>query len=134
MNASYREMLILLCILCQLVPSAMAFSPATMTRSKIARLTVHVGAVGLWVAAAIYLPLGPLRYSVFAVALMALFQYWAFVLLEGAFERRYHRAPQVSSLMRRFDTKFEDKLMSLACWGLGFVAACVVVVVGPRLS
>jgi hypothetical protein len=92
-------------------------------------MAIHLGGIGLCVAAFAYSAQGPLRGGLLAMALLAPIQYWMFVLLEGSFERRYHRAPRVSSLVRRFDMNMEDRFMSLACWGLGLGLGIVAVFV-----
>ena len=130
MTTSYPEAILLVGISCQVVPTVMASAPAAMTRSRFVRIATHLVGIGLLVAAFEYSAQGPLRVGLIALALLAPIQYWMFVVLEGAFERRYHRAPIVSSLIRRFDMKLEDRFMSLACaglgLGLGIVAAFVI--------
>jgi hypothetical protein len=126
-NADYRGTLLILCMACQVVPTAMAVAPGAMSRSKLARVVIHLGSVGLGVAAFVYAPNGPLQNAVFAVSLMALMEYRSFVLLEQAFERRHQRAPRVSGLIRRFDMAWEDRWMSLACFGLGLAAMFIVI-------
>jgi hypothetical protein len=119
MTTDYAEAILLVGISCQVVPTVMASAPTATTRSRFVRMATHVACVGLFVAAFEYSEQGPLRAALIALGLLAPIQYWMFVLLEGAFERRYHRAPMVSSLIQRFDMKLEDRFMSLACWGLG---------------
>jgi hypothetical protein len=131
MTSSYAEAILLLALLCQVVPTVMASAPAAMARSGFVRIATHLAGIGLCVAALEYSAQGPLRGGLMALALLVPIQYWIFVLLERVFERRYHRAPIVSSLIRRFDMKMEDRFISLACGlsglGLGIVAGLVIV-------
>jgi hypothetical protein len=129
MANSFMEAILLVVILCQVVPNVMAAAPAAMTRSRFVRLLVHLAGIGLCVGAYAYSPQGPLRGGLIALALLVPIQYWMFVFLEGVFERQYHRAPRVSTLIRRLDMNMEDRVMSLACWlmglGLGIIAGLI---------
>jgi hypothetical protein len=130
MTGSYIDAILLLGFSCQVVPTVMAIAPAAMVRSRFVRIATHLAGIGLCVAALEYSVQGPLRDGLIALAVLVPIQYWIFVLLEEAFERRYQRAPIVSSLIRRFNMKMEDRLMSLACalsgLGLGIVAGLVI--------
>jgi hypothetical protein len=119
MTTSCAEAILLVGISCQVVPTVMASAPASTTRSIFVRIAIHLAAIGLFVAACEYSDPGPMRTGLIALALLAPIQYWMFVVLERAFERRYQREPVVSALIRRFDMKLEDRFMSLACAGLG---------------
>jgi hypothetical protein len=125
MTSSYSAAILLLALLCQVVPTVMASAPAAMARSGFVRIATHLAGIGLCVAAFKFSDQGPLRGGLLALALLVPIQYWVFFMLEGAFERHYHRAPIVSSLIRRFDMKMEDRFMSLACGLSGFGLAVV---------
>jgi hypothetical protein len=127
MTTGCAEAVLLVGIACQVVPNVMASAPAPMTRSIFFRIATHLVAIALFVASYEYSDLRPLRVGLIALALLAPIQYWMFVVLERAFERRYQRTPVVSGLIRRFDMKLEERFISLACagLGLGLVAAFV---------
>jgi hypothetical protein len=138
MTASYGEAILIVGLSCQVVPNVMASAPATMARSRFVRIAAHLAGIGLCVAAFEQSDQGAMRAGLIALAVLVPIQYWIFVLLEEAFERRYQRAPIVSSLIRRFDMKMEDRFMSLWCGlsglGLGIVAAFVLMALYRRPS
>jgi hypothetical protein len=133
MSTNYRELLPLMWI-CFVVPGAVSIAPAAMTRSRIVRWAIHIVIVGFGFSGFVWIPVGPLRRSIFVVLTLALMQYWAVVLLEEAFEKHYGRAPQAMFLVSRLHVKWEDRLMSLAYWVLVLAAMFVVIAVSPPFA
>jgi hypothetical protein len=111
---------------CFLVPGAVAIAPHPMAQSTVARSAVHIGCAGIGLHGYFCLSGGPLRRFFLAVSLLAMMQYWALVVLERAFEKRYGRAPRIAFMAVRLQS---DPFMSFACWGLALAAGFIAVYV-----
>jgi hypothetical protein len=102
---------------CFIVPGVTAIAPDRMARSRIARIIIHVGCLGVAVAALVAVSDSTVQRSLIGFACVALLQYWAVVLLVGMYERRYDRAPGlVLFLVSRMGLEWRDRLMVLAWW------------------
>jgi hypothetical protein len=124
------EHFLALFLICFIVPVATAIAPDRSTRSLVMRIVIHVGCIAVALIAWKYVSDTILQRGVLGFAFVVGAQYWTFVFLVNAYERRYSRAPRpVLFLVSRVGLKLQDRLMVLGWLVVALSGAFAVIAV-----